>query len=305
MERREILRATLRLGLLLALVLAGDRLLARAGTSLLLGSEIRFSVAARGGLPPNVLVLGDSRAVNAFWTPEVARLSGRPAFNLAYNGMSTRVAEAVLRDYLRVNAKPELIVLEVTNVQDRQKLVSALSGYWSVAPALEALAREVSPRNAAAARVSHLFALNSEVFLRALRHLRRSDQDAINRFRTTPEILAAARALAPFDLAARTDNLESLGRIVALARAHDCRLRLVVAPYLPEFVAHAANWNDWIAEIARAAGPDERIWDYGHADPDSTHFADRLHLNESGAVPFLERLARDEFFAFDTADGAQ
>jgi hypothetical protein len=301
----QLRRAALRLLLLVALVFAGDRVLARAGTSLLLDSELRFSVAARGGLPPLVLVLGDSRAVNAFWTPELARISGERAFNLAYNGMSTRIAEALLRDYLAANAKPRMIVLEVSNVQDRHALSSALAGYWPVSPHLAALGRELSPRNAVATRVSHLFALNGEIFLRALRYRRRSDQDAINRFRTTPEILAAARALAPFELKAHADNLEALGRIVALARANGCALRLVVAPYLPEYVAHAANWDAWIATIEEAAGADARVWDYGRADADPAHFADRLHLNADGAVPFLERLGRDGFFAFDTPGPAQ
>jgi lysophospholipase L1-like esterase len=301
----QLRRAALRLLLLAALVFTGDRLLARAGTSLLLDSELRFSVAVRGGLPPLVLVLGDSRAVNGFWTPELARVSGEPAFNLAYNGMSTRIAEALLRDTLAANAPPRMIVLEVSNVQDRHALSSALAGYWPVSPHLAALGRELTPRNADAARVSHLFALNGEIFLRALRYHRRSDQDAVNRFRTTPEILAAARALAPFELKAHADNLDALGRIVALADERRIPLRLVVAPYLPQYVAHASNWDDWIGTIARAAGPDARIWDYGRSDPDPAHFADRLHLNADGAVPFLEQLGRDGFFAFDTPGPAQ
>lgn len=301
----QIRSAALRLSLLAALAFAGDRLFGRVGSELMLSSELRFSVAARGGLPPNVLVLGDSRGVNGFWAPELARVSGLPAFNLAYHGMSTRIAEAILRDYLTRNAAPRLVVLEVTNVQDNHDLASALGGYWSLSPSLDTLARGLFPHNAEAAGISRLFALNGEIFFRALRYRNHSDQDWINRLRTTPEILAAARALEPFAFRARAENLEALGRIVALAREHGCELRLVAVPYLPEFIAHATNWDAWLSQIARAAGPDERVWDYGHADSNSAHFADRLHLNESGAAPFLELLAHDGFFAFDTVNTAQ
>lgn len=305
MARAEIVRAALRLVALVALVFAGDRAFAHVGAVLLTSSELRFSVAARGALPPGVLVLGDSRAVNAFWPPELARVSGLPAFSLAYNGMSTRIAAALLSDYLAVNPAPRLVVLEVTSVQNKQDLLKALGCYWSSFPSLDELARELYPRNVAAAQVSHLFALNGETFLRALRFRDRSDQDGINRLRTTPEILAAASALGPVELSAHADNLAALGRLVSLARAHGSQVRLVAAPYLPEFVAHVTDWPAWIGEIERAAGAGERVWDYGHADGESAHFADRLHLNESGAVPFLEQLARDGFFAFDTPKSAQ
>jgi hypothetical protein len=301
----EVRRAALRLLALAALAFAGDRLLAHAGSAALLSSELRFSVAARGQLAADVLVLGDSRAVNSFWTPELARVSGLSAFSLAFNGMSTLTAEALLRDALARNPAPRLIVLEVTSVRDSHDLVKALAPYWAMSPSLDALALELFPRSHAAARVSHLFALNGEVFLRGLRYLHRSDQDWVNRFEMTPEILAAARAAAPFELVARDENLAALARMVALAHAHGAELRLVIAPYLPEFIAHATNWDAFVADIQRAAGPTERIWDYGHADADTTHFADRLHLNASGAVPFIERLARDGFFAIDTPPRGQ
>lgn len=301
----EVRRAALRLLALAALAFAGDRLLARAGAAALLSSELRFSVATRGGLAADVVVLGDSRAVNSFWTPELERVSGRPAFSLAFNAMSTLTAEAVLRDYLARNPTPRLIVLEVTNVRDNQDLVKGLAPYWSTSPSLDTLAQELFPRSHAAARVSHVFTLNGEIFLRGLRYLRRSDQDWVNRFAVTPEILAAARSTAPFELVAREENLAALGRMIALAHEQGAELRLVIAPYLPEFIAHATNWDAFVAEIQRAAGPGARIWNYGHADPDTAHFADRLHLNANGAVPFIERLARDGLFAIDTAPSGQ
>ncbi|MGH9887304.1 MAG: hypothetical protein ACREBE_17380 [bacterium] len=301
----EVRRAVLRLLALAALVFVGDRLLAWAGSSALRSSELRFSVAARGAIATDVLVLGDSRAVNSFWPPELKRASHLSAFSLAFNGMSALTAEALLRDELARNPAPRVIVLEVTCVRDNHDLVKALAPYWSTSPSLDALARAQFPRSHAAAGVSHLFALNGEIFLRGLRYLDQSDQDWVNRFAMTPEILAAARATAPFELVAREENLVALGRMVALAREHGAELRLVIAPYLPEFIAHATNWDPFVAEIQQAAGASERIWDYGHADPDPAHFADRLHLNASGAVPFIERLARDGFFAIDTPASGQ
>jgi hypothetical protein len=296
--RHALRTALFRLALLATCVLAGDRVLAALFDTQLLRSQFRFSVAARGGLPASLLVLGDSRGVNGLYAPELERLTGTRVLNLAYNGMSTLVAEAVLRDYLARNEAPRALVLEVTNVQDTHTLLNGLMCYWRRGAALAALAREWSPVNERAVRAFHLYAYNGEIPMRALFYLHRSDQDWINRYRISPAVIEDARRAGEFEFGTRPENLDALGRMVALARERGIALRLIVVPYLPEFVAHARNWDGWIQSIQAAAGGD-RVWDYGHAVTDHAHFADRLHLNEVGGVPFAERLARDGFLAFD------
>jgi hypothetical protein len=126
----EVRRAALRLLALAALAFAGDRLLASAGSAALHSSELRFSVAARGDLAAEVLVLGDSRAVNSFWTPELERVSGRPAFSLAFNGVRSRPRPRCLP---RPQRAPRLILLEVTNVRDNHDPEGARA-YWPTSP---------------------------------------------------------------------------------------------------------------------------------------------------------------------------
>jgi hypothetical protein len=298
-------RTALRIALFAALVFAGDRLLGAAFASALPHSQYRFSLAARGGQPANVLILGDSRAVNGFYAPDLTKRLETPVLNLGYNGMSTLVSEAVLRDYLERNATPRLLVYEITNVQDSQELLDGLMCYWSAGPALRALAAERSPTNYQLSRLVHLYAFNGEVPLRALFYARRSDQDWINRYRVSEALRAATRADPDFELKARPENLEALGRIVALAHERGVPLRLVVTPYLPEYVAHASNWDAWVARLAGAAGGSERIWDYGHFPGTPDQFADRLHLNDRGSAPFADQLARDGFFSFDALARAE
>jgi len=295
---RGLRTALFRLAIFAACAVAGDRALTAFLDAQLLQSQFRFSVAARGGLPASLLVLGDSRGVNGLYAPELERLTGMHVLNLAYNGMSTLVAEAVLRDYLERNPPPKALVLEVTSVQDTHILLDGLMCYWRQSPALGALARERSPLNERAVSAFHLYAYNGEIPLRVLFYRHRSDQDSINRYRISPELIEDAARAADFELGTRAENLAALGRMTALAHERGIPLRLIVVPYLPEFVAHARNWDDWLRSIGAAAGG-ERIWDYGHAVGDHAHFADRLHLNDVGGVPFAERLVRDGFLAFD------
>jgi hypothetical protein len=298
MTTRGLRNALFRFTVLAACVIAGDRALAGFLDAQLLRSQFRFSVAARGGLPESLLVLGDSRGVNGLYAPELEKLTGMRVLNLAFNGMSTLVAEAVLRDYLERNAAPKALVLEVTNVQDTHLLLDGLMCYWRQNPALGALARERSPVNDRAVSAFHLYAYNGEIPMRALFYGQRSDQDWINRYRISPEVIEDARRADEFEFGTRPENLEALRRMTALAHERGIALRLIVVPYLPEFVAHARNWDGWLQTIQTAAGG-EHIWDYGHAVTDHAHFADRLHLNDVGGVPFAERLASDGFLAFD------
>ncbi len=295
----------LRFAVLTALVLAGDRGLAALFDLALPHSQFRFSLVARGGQPPKVLLLGDSRAVNGLYAPELERLGGVPVLNLGYEGMSTLIAEAVLRDYLERNAPPRLMLLEVSDVTAPHTLLEGLTCYSHLSPALSALADQRSPVTQRAARLVHLYAYNGEVPLRALYYARRSDQDLINRHHIPPALVEEARAEADFDLPALPENLAALGRIAVLARERRIPLRFIVVPYLPEHLAHARNWDAWLEAIRGAAGSDARIWDYGHAVTDHEQFADRVHLNELGATPLAARLVADGVLAIDGASAPE
>jgi hypothetical protein len=288
-------RVAARLAVLAALTLAGDRLLAHGIDRVIERSQLRFSRVRRGGQDAQVIVLGDSRGVNGLYAPELERRLHARVLNLSYNGLSTRIAEALLRDYLARDERPRMVILEVTNVGSEQALLSDLKCYWDALPELGRLAGELFPAQRAATRLSRLYALNGEAPLRALYFLRRTDQDMVNHYRIEPALLAAARAEPPFELAAHDDNLAALGRIVRLAHDSGIEVRLIVTPYLPDHIAHAAHYGAWLARVRRAGG-DEPVWDYSRADSDAAHFADRVHLNDLGAPAFAARLVRDGLF---------
>jgi hypothetical protein len=233
--------------------------------------------------------------VNGFYAPAIEKALSTGVFNLSYNGMSTLVAEAVFRDYLDHNTAPRLLVLEVTSVVDNQEVIDGMSCFWSRSKNLRDIAVAVSPRHLATTRVMHLLAFNSELTLRSFYYAHRSDQDWINRYRITPELVAASRTMTPAALEPRPENLEALGRIVALAKQRGIAVRLVATPYLPLYFGHLVNWSAFLDGIRGASG-EPRIWDYSAADQDETHFADRLHMNDRGSSGLVELLVHDRFF---------
>ncbi len=280
---------------LVALVVAGDRALAAGLHQAVMHTGNRFAVMYRGDAPGGVLVLGNSRGVNTFHAPTLARALGRPVFNASSNGAATALSEVLLRDYVDRNPAPDLVVLEVTGVAGGDDQLSTFFPFGAESARLDAyLDGELPASVATARRLSRLFDYNGELLFRALA-AGASDQGEINRYTISPELVEATRRGGPTELRARPENLEALGRIVAFCRAEGIELRLAIGPYLPAFREKIGTYDAWLARVRRAAG-DTPVWDYSDALADPSLFADRLHMNDRGAQALTPTLVADGLF---------
>ena len=275
---------------LLALVVASvlmDRLGAAALEQVLLASEFRYSKLYRGGNDSEILLFGDSRAVNGLAAPLIGELSGSSALNLAYVAVSSNLAEIFFSDYLERNRKPRMVVLEVTCVLEGDQAVNELRPYALTSDALRLQLREVNPRAAIASQVSHLFLFNGEILVRALYFMRRSDQSWAYSARLGERIWEARDTLPSFELPLDRARLEGLRGTVQLARSRGIPIRLIVTPWAPHYARKISNLDAWVRAIESATGVE--VADYSRAYDDQSLFEDYLHLNAAGR----ERLARD------------
>ena len=280
-------RTAVWLAALIAVVFAGDRLLALFCDQVLLRSQFRFSRVYRGGSNAGIVIMGDSRGVHSFYAPALERLTGQRVLNLSYNSMSSRIAEAVLGDYVERNPAPHIVIIEITHLAVASDLATELKTYTHHSARLRALYAERHPHAARLGRVFRLHAYDSEFFLRALAYLHRSDQDWINRSTIGPELLAAP---APERrLGILPESLDALERTVRMLRARGITVRLVIAPYhAPE---RATNLDEIMARVSgRVHLP---VLNYVAVGGPPEHFADRVHMNQRGAEQFARTLARD------------
>ena len=300
MERASTERAGTRAILLwvvgfLAVVIVGDRALGALGESLLLRSQQRFSTLYRGGLEADIVVIGNSRAVNAFYAPVMEEELGWATFNASFNGVSSEIGEAILEDYYERNSAPSFLIVEVSGVFSNPRQLHDLKPFMPVSPSLGQLTRTYFPDVYWSCRVSRVYCLNSLLFLRSLSYLRRGDQDWINRHRIRDDAVEAIVGSAPDSLAPpRESNVEALGRIVSDARARGAQVRLVLAPYLPEYRVQLGNLERWRAGLEAELG--EPVWDFSGAVSERAAFSDHLHLNQRGARILLEQMRASEFF---------
>jgi hypothetical protein len=125
---------------------------------------------------------------------------------------------------------------------------------------------------------------DSEIFLRALMYLRRSDQDWINHNVITPELLAAPRGA--WNPHAVPENLAALDRLVRMLRKRGVQVHLVIAPY------HRAAQID-VEDLVTSVSRNGRVWNYANAFAESRYFADRVDMNQEGSEVLLRMLQRD------------
>lgn len=276
--------------------------LADRGAGLLLDqvirqSEARFSRLYRGGLAEEILILGNSRAVNAFYAPEIEKRSGRSVINLAYNGMSMEVAEAVLLDYLEHNLAPQLLLLEVTNLNVPSELLKDLRIYSGLSERISKLLQTNYPDLALKGRLFHSYRFNSEMFLRALFYMGRDDQDWINSGTLSDDFVFQPEAEAiNLPLKAEGAGWEALTRIVDLCQKRKIELKLMASPYLPAYYQAMPNKTEQM-QAFRAALPDAiPFYDYMNSVPQNNSFADVLHLNIAGSLELLELMIGDGVF---------
>jgi len=282
-------RTAVWLAALVAIVFAGDRFLTLLCDSALLRSQFRFSRVYRGGNDAGIVIMGDSRGVHSFYAPALERLTGQRVLNLSYNSMSSRIAEAVLGDYVERNRAPRVVLIEITHLAVASDLATELKTYTHHSARLTTLYAETHPYAARVGRVFRLHAYDSEFFLRSLAYLRRSDQDWINRSIIGPELLAAPAPERRLQI--RPESLDALERTVHMLRARGITVRLVIAPYQAGAITNLAEYMDIVS--GRVHQP---VLSYAAAGGPSEHFADRVHMNQRGAEELARILVRDGAF---------
>ena len=281
--------------ILLAVLFSGDRALAFVLERVVLSSQLRFSRVYRGAMHNDVVIIGNSRGVNAFYAPDVARRTGTSVFNASYNGMSAVAAEAILNDYLDRNARPSLIIFEVTNVYSNEDALKDLDLFNFASPRLAALEARFTPELARAVRVSHLIEFNNELFLRSLYYLRTTDQSWINRTRISGAGIASVDTMAAVHLELVPENVAALVRSVGRVRSEGIQVRFVIAPFLPAYQRKLVNLDEWKRSLEQQIGAP--IMDYSDAIADTRDFGDLRHLNFAGSQLLLNRLLKDGVFS--------
>ena len=259
-------------------------------------SNIRYSRLFYQSIHADVIFIGNSRAVNTFYTPYIEKQFSFQAINLAYNGLSAPLMELFINEYLQRNEAPDTIVLEVTALKNDYDVLKNFKQYTFDSKALMLLLNKHNPEIYYASRLAKTFAYNSEYFLRTLYYLNRSDQDWINRYQIEPDFYEKIQPSdKKLDLLEFVDkqSMDSLRRIINVCRQNNIRLKLVLAPILDK-MRNKEDIDAYVKDIENRSHMD--VTDLSAVVNKISYFADTIHSNEKGAENLADYLLKSGFF---------
>ena len=245
-----------------------------------------------------ILLLGNSRGL-MFYQPEVEKLTNKKSFNFSYNGMPIQMGEALVKDYLDKYKKPELLLLDITCAdRNNSALIAGMSAYAPESPRLQDLIQQVNPTAAGAAKLTHLFRYNSEIWQRAMRYIKGSDETWLNDREINQFMIDQAVVENPLDFTFSSekelkpeDLMNNIKSIVDYAKGKNIKVRLVVNPYFPPFFNRSNGFDNWKNKVEKTVG--QKIYDYSTALKEAKYFTDYQHCNKVGSIEYLKLLKAD------------
>lgn len=266
-----------------------DRAVAHIFQEITTQSKIRFSRIYKGNIDAKILIIGNSRGVHSFYAPDIQKVTNQKTFNLSYNGMSTQIATEFFKDYLENNSAPRLLIIETTFLRDNNNLLKNVKMYSKRSKGIGFLFKEEQPKSYLATKLSNTYAYNSEMFFRNLYYLNKTDQTWISRKVIKPDFINNAVPKSANINLPREENIEALKEMLRLCNKHGIEAKLVIAPYLPEYLASLQNFTEWKSIVAEAID-DTPLYDLSDALKDSNHFSDTLHTNYNGATELIDAM---------------
>jgi hypothetical protein len=291
-RRSDIRTVAIMLAAALLLFLGLQSLLALVSEQVVRHNGSRLSQIARGGVNADILLAGNSRAVSLSRGGRDAR--GRLVFNLGYNGLSRQSIFALVQDFFRAGNHAKVVMIEVSGLWSDGSNCE-LKTYWGALPVLAQASQAGCQEDVKPMRYFPLTRYNSELFLRAVYYLRRSDQDWADNATPTPGQCALFRGRRDPNLKTVFPAAGELRDAVATfeawiaENAPGTRVVYVLAPYL----AAAPNR----ADIQAGAAYSDKSLSRGYLNlsdrlgDDCSALSDVIHLNDKGRAAIAGALS--------------
>ncbi len=288
----------------IALLFFGDRLGAWCLQKLVARSQDRYVAMYEGRAKADILVLGNSRADNHFPPQMMNRALGVTTVNLGLGGVSAKLSEALMEDFIERNGTPKLIVVEATVLEVDPATIGDMMIFTSYSRRIAALLKEGMPRLFYTMRVFNLFQYNNEMLWRIVYHVWNPPFDRVHRGTMTPALLEQIRKRS-VHLPNHADNDAALRRMLDYAQQRGVPVRIVIAPFLKDQFVKFTNFESWKAQVERLA-PGQKIWDYSRSFDDPALFRDSVHMNTEGTKQLLQVMIDDGFYGeLRTGEGSR
>lgn len=246
------------------------------------------------GKPINadVLVMGNSRAVNTFNVNALTEKTGLKWFNLGYNGMGPILVEALLYDYLEKNNKPKLVVFEVSNIGSGTGALRDVRQFATLSKRLAELSIANNGFFAKLATISSLLSCNSEAFFRVMNYIGKDDQDWVNAGKINPIHAtqlkeAGSRKILEDDTLINASAALAYKRMFEMLQRNNIKYHCVLGPYFLNDEAIKCIRESVVPSLCET----KELIDLSNILSDVRYFADPVHINREGRDICVEIIA--------------
>jgi len=256
-------------------------------------SQFRFSKLYKSGevMDYDMISIGNSRTLNSFYTPYVNDNYDVSAYNLAYNGMTMRLTEAILDDYLQLLETPDFVIVEISHVfsEHDNNEASNYNIYSNRSENIRDLIGIEDPKLSNVTKCFPLFRYNNEILYRSLFYLNKSDQTWINRYSITEDYVHQISEMKDVELAINDKHAKALVSIKKLIHDYGAKAVFFLAPYHPVYVDKINNIDQATAEIEILLK--SPLIDLSRMMSIPTEgYADKIHTNHIGATYISDTL---------------
>jgi len=267
-------------------------------------SEFRYAKLYHSHLNADILVLGNSRGVNGFFAPSMETELGESVFNLSLNGLDIDLLGNALKDYCERNAAPKMVILEITSLHS-DDAIGGLRFLMSDSPRMDKLLKDANYRDWILCNACTVYQYNTELFLRVIYFLSKSDQGWINDGVVDPEVARNWKVSTKEKELWNEPTGKKVKGLLELVRFADQEkipVKLVIGPYMRGYTDQFDNYQRWKSAVQDAVGPDHPIYDFSNAIENELNFADMVHLNRQGSIEFFHQLREAGFFVRPSID---
>jgi hypothetical protein len=261
-------------------VLVLDRAVAAAMGTLLLYSDDRAARIYAGGRADDVAIIGTSVG-NAMANPAVlSDQTGRRVFMMAIHGLDPYTQDALVRDYVALNAPPRLALIEVRSARLEAVQAKILELYARPATHVRTLLDQKRETYVPWDSIFHLYRFNSPELAQAVKNLVIRNDQASGRSngRITPGVISAWRRGTNIDHV-DPQLVDAFVSTVSALRMAGTIPVVVIAPMHPSGRYQAQIMR---SDVVSRLPSGILVCDFADYLDDDRYFEDPAHLNDAG-----------------------
>ncbi|WP_207459870.1 hypothetical protein [Azospirillum sp. SYSU D00513] len=298
-----MIRLLASLGLILAMVVTMDRVLASSLGAAFLQSGDRFlsiykpdqSAGGEAGVQAaDVLILGNSRADNHFPTSAVQEMTCWSAVNLGMGGAPTTVSNLLFQDYVERHGAPRLLVLEPTSVVDEPMALADLPLLSYYSPRVDGFIRQADFSMWAGNQAFNLLIFNNNQTIRMGFDMLRGKKDDRTLHGTISDVQRRDIDRLPMEkMEGFQPNWDALNSIIRTAHEHGTKVAVVITPYYPGYIQKVSNFEEFFDDLKRRLPPEVAVIDARRVVKGDQNFMDPLHVNAEGVQDMFHKIENE------------